>query len=173
VHGRLDVLTVLGIAALYVAFAKLGLALAISAHQVTAVWPPTGFAIAAVFRFGRKSAAGVFLGALLANATADEPFAVAAGIAIGNTSYGSRQGIRVYGAKNILIYGNTFFRTDNSGVYFAAKSSDGVASSGTRSPGERLTRKMLAVVPSDKWPSVVRKRASSAPARRASRRAYT
>ena len=70
---------------MYVAFAKLGLALAISAHQVTAVWPPTGFAIAAVFRFGRKSAAGVFLGALLANATADEPFAVAAGIAIGNT----------------------------------------------------------------------------------------
>jgi len=70
---------------LYVACAKLGLALAISTHQVTAIWPPTGFAIAAVLRLGRKSAAGVFLGALLANATADEPFAVAAGIAMGNT----------------------------------------------------------------------------------------
>jgi len=70
---------------LYVAFAKLGLALAISTHQVTAVWPPTGFAIAALLRFGRRSAAGIFLGALIANATADEPFAVAAGIAIGNT----------------------------------------------------------------------------------------
>ena len=70
---------------MYVAFAKLGLALAISTHQVTAVWPPTGFAIAALLRLGRRSAAGVFLGALIANATADEPLAVATGIAIGNT----------------------------------------------------------------------------------------
>ena len=70
---------------MYVAFAKLGLALAISAHQVTAVWPPTGFAIAAVLRLGRRGAPGIFLGALLANATADEPFVVAAGIAAGNT----------------------------------------------------------------------------------------
>jgi len=52
---------------------------------VTAVWPPTGFAIAALLRLGRRSAAGVFLGALIANATADEPLAVATGIAIGNT----------------------------------------------------------------------------------------
>jgi signal transduction histidine kinase/CheY-like chemotaxis protein len=73
------------VALLYVACAKLGLALAISTHQVTAVWPPTGFAIAAVLRLGRRSAVGIFLGALLANATADEPFAVATGIAMGNT----------------------------------------------------------------------------------------
>jgi len=53
---------------------------------VTAVWPPTGFAIAAILRFGRRSAIGVFLGALIANATAHEPFAVATGIAIGNTA---------------------------------------------------------------------------------------
>jgi signal transduction histidine kinase/CheY-like chemotaxis protein len=38
-----------------------------------------------VLRLGRRSSIGVFLGALIANATADEPFAVAAGIAIGNT----------------------------------------------------------------------------------------
>src|SRR6185295_11195802 len=30
--------------------------------------------------------------------------------AIGNTAYGCRQGIRVYDAKNVLIYGNTLFR---------------------------------------------------------------
>jgi parallel beta-helix repeat protein len=49
------------------------------------------------------------------------------GIAIDNTSWGGRQGIRVYNASNILIYGNTLFRNDNSGVYFAAQSNDGVA----------------------------------------------
>jgi parallel beta-helix repeat protein len=48
-------------------------------------------------------------------------------IAINNTSYGSRQGIRVYGATNVLIYGNTFFRNENSGVYFALKSVNGLA----------------------------------------------
>ena len=54
-----------------------------------------------------------------------------------------------------------------------AQSSDGVASSGRPSPVERRTRKMLAVVPSDRWSSTVRKSASSAPARRASSRAKT
>lgn len=49
------------------------------------------------------------------------------GIAIGNTAYGSRQGIRVYGATNISLYGNTLFRNENSGAYFAAESFNGVA----------------------------------------------
>jgi parallel beta-helix repeat protein len=48
------------------------------------------------------------------------------GIALGNTSYGGRQGIRVYGATNILVSDNTLFRNDNSGVYFAAQSTGGV-----------------------------------------------
>src|SRR6185295_9395955 len=47
--------------------------------------------------------------------------------AIGNTAWGCRQGIRVYDAKNVLICGNTLFRNENSGVYFAAKSAGGVA----------------------------------------------
>jgi len=49
------------------------------------------------------------------------------GMALNNTSYGGRQGIRVYGASRVLVYGNTLFRNDNSGVYFALESSDGVA----------------------------------------------
>jgi parallel beta-helix repeat protein len=48
-------------------------------------------------------------------------------VAVGNTAYGCRQGIRVYDAKNVLIEGNTLFRNENSGVYFAAKSTGGVA----------------------------------------------
>jgi hypothetical protein len=49
------------------------------------------------------------------------------GAALFNTSYGSRQGIRVYTAPNMLIYGNTLFRNENSGVYFANGSSNGSA----------------------------------------------
>jgi len=49
------------------------------------------------------------------------------GIAIDNTSYGSRQGIRVYNATNVLVYRNTLFRNENCGVYFAAQSTNGVA----------------------------------------------
>lgn len=49
------------------------------------------------------------------------------GAALFNTSYGSRQGIRVFAAPNMLIYGNTLFRNENSGVYFAAGSTNGSA----------------------------------------------
>lgn len=49
------------------------------------------------------------------------------GAALFNTSYGSRQGIRVYAAPNMMIYGNTLFRNQNSGVYFAASSVNGAA----------------------------------------------
>ncbi len=47
-------------------------------------------------------------------------------IAVNNTSYGNRQGIRVYGATHIAAYGNTLFRNENCGIYFAAKSTNGL-----------------------------------------------
>ena len=80
-----DALVVAGVAVLYVGCAKLGLALAVRAAQVSAVWPPTGFALAAVVLLGRRAVPGIFLGAFAANATAGEPMWVAAGIAAGNT----------------------------------------------------------------------------------------
>jgi len=80
-----DVLVPLGVAVLYVAAARLGLALALQAPQVSAVWPPTGLALAALLRFGKRAVPGVFLGALFANAMAEEPLWVAMGIAVGNT----------------------------------------------------------------------------------------
>lgn len=49
------------------------------------------------------------------------------GVAINNTSYGSRQGIRVYDASRVVVYKNTLFRNENCGVYFAAASVSGVA----------------------------------------------
>ena len=81
----LDIAVTLGVAVLYIACAKLGLALAVRAAQVSAVWPPTGFALAAVVLLGRRALPGVLLGAFAANAMAGEPWWVAAGIAAGNT----------------------------------------------------------------------------------------
>jgi nitrous oxidase accessory protein NosD len=40
------------------------------------------------------------------------------GAALNNVVWGSRQGIRVNGATDILLAGNTLFRNENSGVYF-------------------------------------------------------
>jgi len=74
----------IAIAALYFAAAKLGLAMAFVAPQVTVVWPPTGIALAAVMLLGRRVWPAIWIGALLANWTV-APLAVAAGIAAGNT----------------------------------------------------------------------------------------
>jgi signal transduction histidine kinase/integral membrane sensor domain MASE1/CheY-like chemotaxis protein len=69
----------------YFGAAKLGLSLAFQADQVTAVWPPTGIALAAVLLFGYRVWPGIALGAFVANATAGESVATAVGIAVGNT----------------------------------------------------------------------------------------
>jgi PAS domain S-box-containing protein len=71
--------------AVYFAAAKLGLKMAFVAEQVTVVWPPTGIALAALLVFGYRVWPAITLGAFLANATANEPLATAAGIALGNT----------------------------------------------------------------------------------------
>jgi PAS domain S-box-containing protein len=72
-------------AAVYVGAAKLGLTMAFVAEQVTAVWPPTGIALAALLLFGSRAWPGIALGAFLANATANAPLGAAAVIALGNT----------------------------------------------------------------------------------------
>jgi two-component system CheB/CheR fusion protein len=79
------VAVVLVTAVVYAAAAKLGLSVAFAAEQVSAVWPPAGIALAAILLFGPPVIPGITLGAFVVNATADEPLATAAGIAIGNT----------------------------------------------------------------------------------------
>jgi integral membrane sensor domain MASE1 len=59
--------------------------MAFVAEQVTAVWPPTGIALAALLLSDYRLWPGVALGAFLANATTHAPPAVAFGIAVGNT----------------------------------------------------------------------------------------
>jgi integral membrane sensor domain MASE1 len=73
------------VAIIYFAGAELGLSLASVHENVTAVWPPTGIAIASLLIFGRRVWPGIFLGALAANVLTHLPIGSAIGIATGNT----------------------------------------------------------------------------------------
>ena len=79
------VIEVVIVALLYWAGARLGLRLAFANRNVTAVWPPTGIALAAMFIIGWRVWPGVFVGALVANITNGAGFETSLGIAVGNT----------------------------------------------------------------------------------------
>src|SRR5919199_6754439 len=83
-HGHY-LLTLSVIAAAYFATGKLGLALAVEAKQVTAVWPPSGIGLAVLLLFGYRVWPAVALGAFLLNLSAGEPWLAACGIGLGNT----------------------------------------------------------------------------------------
>ena len=71
--------------AAYFAAAKAGLAFAFSNQSVTAIWPPTGIALAAVLLWGYRMWPAVAVGAFLANVTTAGPVASDLAIAAGNT----------------------------------------------------------------------------------------
>lgn len=85
-HWRLPYAVKLAlIAGCYFASATIGLDLAFATRSVTAVWPPTGIALAALVLWGPKVWPGVALGALLANARTGVPLITVLGITCGNT----------------------------------------------------------------------------------------
>ena len=73
------------LAGVYYGAAKLGLTLAFANRSVTAVWPPTGIALAALVLWGYRYWPGVAIGALLANGWTGVPIEVVLGITLGNT----------------------------------------------------------------------------------------
>ncbi len=73
------------VAAAYFGAAKLGLALAFANSSVTAVWPPSGLALAAVVLLGPRIWPGIALGAFMANLTTQGSLLTVGGIATGNT----------------------------------------------------------------------------------------
>src|SRR5437763_4726155 len=75
-------LALVGVA--YFAVAKLGLSFADGHAIVSAVWPPSGVALAAAIVFGPRVAPALFLAAVLSNATGDSSVPTAIGIATGN-----------------------------------------------------------------------------------------
>src|SRR5688572_5909781 len=81
----IDIVSVFGLAAIYVMAARLGLALDAVADFATFVWAPTGISLAALLLLGKRVWPGVFIGAAIANALTRASLPVALGIAIGNT----------------------------------------------------------------------------------------
>jgi integral membrane sensor domain MASE1 len=73
------------LAIVYFSVAKLSLLLAIPPGYATAVWPPSGIALAAVLILGLRFWPGVWIGAALVNLTVESSLAAAAVIATGNT----------------------------------------------------------------------------------------
>ncbi|HLN25322.1 MAG TPA: MASE1 domain-containing protein [Patescibacteria group bacterium] len=69
----------------YVVVARLSLTVAFVHGTVSPVWPPTGFAIAALTLWGPRLWPAIAFGAVAANTLVGDPMPVAAGIAVGNT----------------------------------------------------------------------------------------
>jgi signal transduction histidine kinase/ActR/RegA family two-component response regulator len=69
----------------YIVAAKVGLSFASVNPSVSAIWPPTGIALAAFLTLGRGAAPAILTGAFLANVTTAGSVATSIGIAIGNT----------------------------------------------------------------------------------------
>src|SRR5262249_34181659 len=60
----------IGIGLTYFVLAKSGLALALIHPSASPIWPPTGFALAAIVLWGYRAWPAIFLGAMIANASA-------------------------------------------------------------------------------------------------------
>ena len=82
---RTYALKVIGLAAVYFGAAKLGLSLAFMNSSISAVWPPTGIALAGIVFWGYRMWPAIALGALFANSWTGIPFYSTLGITIGNT----------------------------------------------------------------------------------------
>lgn len=76
------------LAVVYFGTAKLGLRFAFVNPSATALWPPTGIALAAFLLFGARVWPGAFLGAFLANLTTSGSILTSISIATGNTLEG-------------------------------------------------------------------------------------
>jgi signal transduction histidine kinase len=72
----------------YIIAGKLGLQLAFVHPSATAVWPPTGIALAALIVWGYRVWPGIFIGAFLVNVATEGSTATSVGIAVGNTLEG-------------------------------------------------------------------------------------
>jgi diguanylate cyclase (GGDEF)-like protein len=73
------------VAGAYFVAARLSLALAIPPGYATAVWPPSGIALAAALLLGARVLPGIWIGAALANVLVESSVVSAAIIATGNT----------------------------------------------------------------------------------------
>jgi serine phosphatase RsbU (regulator of sigma subunit) len=80
-----DLLVLVTVTSAYYGAARFGLGFAFEQGNVTAVWAPTGIALAALVLGGYRMAIAVAVGAFLANSETDVSLLAAAGIAAGNS----------------------------------------------------------------------------------------
>src|SRR5262245_34516050 len=73
------------VAVIYLAVAKLSLALASVHPSATPIWPPTGFPLAVVLLLGYRIWPAIFLAAFIANVTTAGSTYTSLAIATGNT----------------------------------------------------------------------------------------
>ena len=73
------------VAGVYVASAKAAFALAVVHTTIAPVWPPSGIALVAILLLGYRAVPGVWVGALVFNASTPVPLWVSSAIAVGNT----------------------------------------------------------------------------------------
>ncbi len=83
---RFSTLPIIGVVTLvYFIAGKLGLKLAFLNDSTSAVWPPSGIALAALLLLGYRVWPAIFIGAFLVNLTTTADFATSLGISTGNT----------------------------------------------------------------------------------------
>src|SRR5512143_2450910 len=83
-----ELLVLVSLFCVYVLAGKVGLSLAFVHASASAVWPPTGIALAALLMLGYRAWPAVFAGAFVVNVTTAGSVATSLGIAAGNTLEG-------------------------------------------------------------------------------------
>ena len=104
------------LSALYFVVGKFGLHFGFLHPMASAVWPPTGLAIAALLIFGYRIWPAIFAGAFLINATSLLSIPTAAGIALGNTLEGLTAAFLI----NRIANGQAVFERATDILKFAA-----------------------------------------------------
>ncbi len=85
---RRDIVLMVGVFLLYVLTGKVGLQLAVVHANATAVWAPSGLAVAAFLLFGFRLWPAILAGAFVVNVTTAGSVATSASLAVGNTLEG-------------------------------------------------------------------------------------
>ena len=93
----------LGLAAVYVAAGRLGRAVDPTGGLATAVWPPSGIALAAILLFGRRVTPGIYIGAVGAHLLKGASVPLALGMAIGNAGEAFIGGLLLRRVRNFTI----------------------------------------------------------------------
>src|SRR5262252_128559 len=105
----------IGIGLTYFVLAKSGLALALIHPSASPIWPPTGFALAAIVLWGYRAWPAIFFAAMIANATTTGSIGTAISIATGN----SLEALVGAAVINVWSNGRDTFSSPNTVAKFA------------------------------------------------------